>query len=312
MRRISGVVVGCLQVMFLCGCAGDEPTRRVPTPVPGVVEVTIETMDFQMPDSIPTGWTTFRVDNRSAMTHFGVVERMPEGYGLREQQDQIAPVFQQGMDLIIEGDMDGALAKFGELPEWFGRIVFLGGPGLVAPQTVTETTVFLEPGTYLLECYVKTDGIFHSYNPNPALDGMVAQFTVTDHASGAPEPVPNLEITIGSESGLRVAGEPGAGRHTFAVHYEDQVLHEHFLGHDVHLVRLAPETDLDGLIAWMNWSLPAGLQTPAPAVFLGGVNELPAGAIGYFTATLEPGDYAFIAEVPAADEKGMFHPFTVD
>jgi hypothetical protein len=277
-----------------------------------VVEVTIETMDFQMPDTVPSGWTTFRTDNRSAMTHLGVVERMPEGYGLREQQDEIAPVFQEGMDLIIAGDMDGALAKFGELPEWFGRIVFLGGPGLMAPGQVTETMVFLEPGTYLLECYVKTDGIFHSYNPNPAMDGMVAQFTVTDDQSGAPEPVPMVEISIGSEGGISVVGEPTAGQHTIAVHFEDQVLHEHFLGHDVHLVRLTPETDIDALVDWMNWALPAGLQTPAPAhFFLGGINELPAGETGYFSATLLPGDYAFIAEVPSADEKGMLHRFKV-
>lgn len=276
-----------------------------------MVDVTIETMDFQMSSSIPSGWTTFRTSNRSAMTHLGVVERMPEGYGLREQQDEVAPVFQEGMDLIISGDMDGALAKFGELPEWFGQIVFLGGPGLIAPGEITETTVFLEPGTYLLECYVKTDGIFHSYNPSPAMDGMVAQFAVTEEPSGAPEPVPTLEISISSVGGMKVVGEPSAGPHTVAVHFEDQVLHEHFLGHDVHLVRLTPETDIEALVDWMNWALPAGLQTPAPAKFLGGINELPAGSTGYFRVELEPGDYAFIAEVPAADEKGMFHRFTV-
>ena len=309
MRKTSAVIVGCLLQLLLFGCEIEEPKSS--THVAGVVDVTIETMDFQMPDSIPSGWTTFRTVNMSAMTHLGVVERMPEGYGLREQQDQVAPVFQEGMNLIIAGDMEGALAKFGELPEWFGQIVFHGGPGLMAPGTVTDTTVFLDPGTYLLECYVKTDGIFHSYNPNPAMDGMVAQFTVTDGPNGAPEPVPTLEITIGSGIGMSVVGEPSAGPHTIAVHFEDQVLHEHFLGHDVHLVELTPETDLGALIAWMNWSLPAGLQTPAPARFLGGVNELPAGETGYFSATFEPGDYAFVAEVPSADEKGMFYRFTV-
>jgi hypothetical protein len=120
-----------------------------------------------------------------------------------------------------------------------------------------------------------------------------------------------LEINIGSEGGMKVAGEPSAGPQTVAVNFEDQLVHEHFLGHDVHLVRLTPETDIENLIAWMNWSLPAGLQTPAPAEFLGGVNELPAGVTGYFKVNLEPGDYAFIAEVPAADEKGMFQRFTV-
>lgn len=307
----TGVVAGCSLMILLNGCTGEKLVATGSIPEPGVVEVTIETMDFQMPDSILSGWTTFRTNNKSAMTHLGVIERMPEGYGLREQQDQIAPVFQEGMDLIVAGDMDGALAKFGELPEWFGQIVFLGGPGLMAPGKMTETTVYLEPGTYLLECYVKTDGIFHSYNPSPGLDGMVAQFTVTDEPNGAPEPVPTVEISVNGEGGFRVVGEPGAGPNTVAVLFEDQKLHEHFLGHDVHLVRLAPETDVEALVDWMNWALPAGLQTPAPAQFLGGVNEMPAGFTGYFAVNLEPGDYALIAEVPAADEKGMLHRFTV-
>ena len=111
---------------------------------------------------------------------------------------------------------------------------------------------------------------------------------------------------------MKVVGEPSAGPQTVAVHFEDQVLHEHFLGHDVHLARVAPETDIEVLVAWMNWALPAGLQTPAPAKFFGGINELPAGNTGYFSANLEPGEYAFIAEVPAADEKGMLHRFTVN
>lgn len=309
--KIFWVAVSCAVQLALVGCAGEEPTSSEPMQAPNTVDVTIQTMDFQMPESIPMGWTTFRVTNNSAMTHMGVIERMPEGYGLREQQDEVAPVFQQGMDLIIEGDMEAAMAKFGEIPEWFGEIEFLGGPGLMAPGEVTETTVLMEPGTYLLECYVKTDGRFHSYNPSPGIDGMVAQFRVTDEPNGAPEPSPTIGVTIDSENGMTVIGEGSAGPQTISVHFADQQRYENFAGHDVHLVRLTPETDEDALIAWMNWTLPAGLQTPAPARFLGGAQELPAGRTEYFTADLKPGDYAFIAEVPEADEKGMYRRFTV-
>jgi hypothetical protein len=299
-------------LFLLAGCSGSDPVEPEQATPPGLVEVTIESMDFIMPEEIPHGWTTFRTTNQSAMVHLGVVERMPAGYGLREQQDQIAPVFQDGMNLLIEGNTDGAMAKFGELPEWFGEIVFTGGPGLLSPGQVTETSVYLEPGAYILECYVKTDGVFHSYNPDPNMDGMITQFTVTEEPSGAPEPTPTLEITIGSETGMEITGNPTEGNHTVAVHFKDQSVHEHFLGHDVHLVRLTPETDLAELVAWMNWSLPAGLQTPAPVEFLGGTNELPAGGTAFFTVSLEPGDYAWIAEVPAADQKGMLQVFSVE
>jgi hypothetical protein len=174
-----------------------------------------------------------------------------------------------------------------------------------------EASVFLEPGTYLLECYVKTDGIFHSYNPDPSSYGMVHQFTVTEEPSGAAEPTATLHITLSSERGIEVDGDPRAGEHTVAVFFEDQVVHENFVGHDVHLVRLAADSDLQQLATWMDWRQPDGLETPAPVEFLGGTHEMAAGETAYFNARLEPGDYAWIAEVASPDEKGMLKTFTV-
>ena len=38
---------------------------------------------------------------------------------------------------------------------------------------------------------------------------------------------------------------------------------------------------------------------------------MPAGATGYMIVTLEPGRYAWLAEVPGPDRKGMLHTFVV-
>jgi hypothetical protein len=171
--------------------------------------------------------------------------------------------------------------------------------------------MFLEPGTYLLECYVKTDGIFHSYNPNSDAYGMVHAITVTEETSEAAAPDPDIEITLSSERGIEVEGDVKPGDRTVAVHFADQTTHEHFLGHDVHLVRLEEDTDIEALATWMDWTQPTGLETPAPATFIGGLHEMPAGETGYFTATLAPGRYAWIAEVPHPAEKGMLKTFTV-
>lgn len=276
-----------------------------------VVEVTAVGLDLEAPDEIPSGWTTLRLNNASAMIHFAVLQRLPDGVGLEEQQKQVAPVFQKGMDHLNEGDADAAMAAFDQLPAWFGEIVFMGGPGLIAPQRTAQTTVFLEPGTYLLECYVKTGGIFHSYNPNPDTYGMVHEITVTEDANGASAPEADIEITLSSERGIEVEGDVQPGDRTVAVHFADQTPHEHFLGHDVHLVRLEEGTDIESLATWMDWTQPTGLETPAPATFIGGLHEMPAGETGYFTATLTPGRYAWIAEVPNPDEKGMLQPFAV-
>ena len=293
------------------GCEPADEAAVETAPEPNVVDVVARGLTFEMPDRIPAGWTTFRLVNSSEMTHFAVVERMPEGVGLVEQQTEVAPIFQDGMNLLNEGDADAAMAAFGELPAWFGEIEFLGGPGLTSAGETSQATVYLEPGTYLMECYVKTDGVFHSYNPSPDVYGMVYEFTVTEDTTSAVAPTPTLALTLSAENGIEVDGDITPGRHTVAVQFADQQAHENFVGHDVHLVRLEEDTDLAELQTWMDWTQPTGLETPAPAVFLGGLNEMPAGATGYFTVDLAPGRYAWIAEVPNAEEKGLMQVFTV-
>jgi hypothetical protein len=245
------------------------------------------------------------------MVHFVLVEKLPDGEGIESQQAEVAPVFQAGMDLLNAGEVEAAMAKFGELPAWFGEVVFLGGPGLTAGGRTSQATVFLEPGTYLLECYVKTSGIFHSYNPDPDVYGMVHQLTVTADTSEQSEPTPTLRLEISSMDGITMDATPMPGTHTVAVHFADQTVHENFVGHDVHLARLPDGIDVNQLADWMDWTQPNGLETPAPVEFLGGINEMPAGTTGYFTVTLEPGTYAWIAEVPESQAKSMMQTFTV-
>lgn len=272
---------------------------------PNIVDVTSTGMNFHLPAEIPSGWTTFRYRNETGFTHFLILERMPEGRTVEDARAEVVPVFQEGMDLIIEGKFDEALAAFGGLPAWYAQVVMVGGPGLTAPGRVSETTVHLEPGTYVVECYVKSpDGTFHS------AVGMLAGLTVTAAASGAEPPEPTLNVTLSNE-GISVDGKLRPGRHTIEVHMEEQTVHEHFLGHDVHLVQLEEDTDLDALADWMNWSAPAGLTTAAPATFLGGSQEMPAGQTAYFTAVLRPGRYALISEIPDPDTKNFMKIFTI-
>lgn len=288
-----------------------EAAAQADAPPTGVVEVVARGLTFEAPDTVAPGWTTFRLLNESPMVHFAVIERMPDGRGVAEQQAEVAPPFQQGMDLIAEGDADAAMAAFGELPEWFGEVEFLGGPGLTAPGVTSEATVRLEPGTYLIECYVKTDGIFHSFNPDPDVVGMVHEFTVTGEPTDAAEPEADHEVVISSGSGFDLTGTPTTGANTFRVSFADQTTYANFVGHDVHVVRLDAGDTVEEIGAWMNWSAPDGLNTPAPATFVGGLNDMGAGGVGYFTVSLEPGTYALVAEVPDPMGKGMFVTFEV-
>ncbi len=308
-------------MIWLAACGSEAPpTLPSPEPTtltsavspPAVVEIVARGLSFEAPAEVPSGWNTFRFRNESGMVHFALIERLPEGIGIAEQQAEVAPLFQQGMDLLNAGDTDAGMAKFGELPEWFGGIVFVGGPGFTSPGQTSEATIHLEPGTYLIECYVKTGGVFHSYNPAPDAYGMVHEFTVTGDDLPTEPPAADLRLTLSSEHGIEIAGEPSAGTQVVAVVFEDQRVYENFVGHDVHLVRLADDTDLDALAAWMDWRAPEGLETPAPAEFLGGINEMPAGATAYLRIDLAPGRYAWISEVPDAGEKGLLKTFTVN
>lgn len=304
-RHVRYVLLTLIAMTLILGAASAQDDDA------HVVSLSAVGLDFLGPSEVAPGWTTFRFANASDMTHFAVVQRLPEGIGMKDHQAEVAPVFQEGMDLLAAGEVEAALEAFGALPAWFGEVVFLGGPGLLGPYAVADATVFLEPGTYMIECYVKSDGIFHSYDPEPNQFGMVYEFVVTGTPTDAPEPTADIEISVSSETGYSVSGDVGAGERTVAVTFEDQIVHENFVGHDVHLVRLDDGADLEALEAWMNWSMPGGLDTPAPATFVGGLNEMPAGSTGYFTVTLEPGSYAWIAEVPEADAKGMLVRFEV-
>lgn len=275
-----------------------------------VVEVQTEHMNFIMPDEILSGWTTFRYHNESHKTHFFLLEKMPvfEGdqKGIEAYKEQIAPVFQDAMDLINEGKITEGFAEFNRLPAWASQVVYTGGMGLVAPGETAQTTLHLDPGLYVMECYVKTNGRFHS------VDGMVKEITVTEESSYASPPKkPTLYMTISSEGGIEIEGKLRPGLHTIAVNFKDQVVHENALGHDVHLVKLDRDTNLEGLEGWMNWINPQGLETPAPATFLGGVQEMPAGNTAYLHMVLKPGRYAWISEVPNPSSKGMLRTFTI-
>ena len=179
----------------------------------------------------------------------------------------------------------------------------MGGAGLTAIGKSSETTIKLDPGSYVMECYLKTkEGKFHGEL------GMIRPVTVTKEVSKMVEPKDaDIEINL-SNLKLEVNGNLSSGEHTVAVHFNEQPAIG--LGNDVHLVRLNDNTDLNKVIEWMDWMNIDGLRTPAPAEFLGGTQEMPAGNTSYFNVELTPGRYAWISEINA--DKGMVKEFRIE
>lgn len=276
---------------------------------------------------LQAGWTTFRFHNQADVTHFMVLQKLPEVAGevtRDEYIEQVSKPAQEFLDLLFAGERGKAFTKLGELPSWLVNPgpTTMGGPGLTAGGRTSVTTLKLTPGRYVAECYVRGEdsNVQHSAN------GMVEVFTVSEQASGAPEPSADVEVEINTaeEGGIRVTSgqlpsSPGGGApalrpgaQTVAVHFEGQT-DEYFLlsGHDVHLVGLDENADLSGLNSWMYWVTPEGMRSPTPTgtTFLGGTQQMPEGQTAYVTTVLPADRYGLIAEVPDPRGKGMLETF---
>jgi len=314
-------------LLLLHGCseerkpAGDDAARQelpavtpvpAPEPQPHVVEIRAVGKTFQGPSEIPSGWTTFRFVNASGMIHFAMIDVPPEGITTQEMSDTVMEYFQEAMDGMNAGDEEAVNAAFAKFPEWISELGRMGGPGLLSPGRTGQTTVYLEPGRYMLECYVKSDGIFHTTSPGRGQLGMVMDLTVTAEQNQAPEPEPAATLAIRNSGFELVSGELRAGTNTVRVDFVEQQALPSFVSNDVHLMRADDADSIAQADAWLDWRTKNGLEDPSPVTFLGGVNDLPAGKHAYFTVDLEPGDYAFIAEMPGPRAAGFVLPFSID
>ena len=273
-----------------------------------VVEVLTTNMEFQMSDTISSVWNTFRYINQSPQTHFFTIEKYPDGKTMEDVETLVIPYFDNGMKLLNEGKQEEGFAEFGKLPEWYGEVKILGGVALVSPGITAETSFYLAPGHYFIECYVKmSNGVFH------ASMGMFSEFHVSEEDSGNKEIKADYAIDISSIDGIVFDKNITSGDNTFSVYFKDQIIHENFAGHDINLGKLSETADIAVIDKWMNWVDPKGLIEPAPkgVTFLGGVNNMAAGEKGYFKVNLEPGKYILISEVPNAMSKKMLITFEV-
>lgn len=275
----------------------------------GQVNISTKSMEFFVADTLYSGWNNLIYENQSQEVHFVMMDLYPEGITIENTKAELLPPFDDGMRLIMENKMDSAMIAFGKIPDWYQQVKFLGGTGLVSPKHTVQSTIHLEPGRYIMECYVKMfNGEWHTSH------GMLKEIIVMNESTELNPPAPTANIDISSTDGIILKDSLSSGNHIFQTNFIDQKVYENFVGHDVNLVRYENTASLDSLILWMNWVNPKGLITPAPEgfTFLGGMNNLPAGSKGFFEAALTPGNYVLISEVPAAEEKKLFYQFSIN
>lgn len=291
-----------LTVLALLLPLAEVAAQAGPSDAPRVVEVTGFNYAFQAPDTIPSGWTTFRFHNQGAELHVFDLLRLPDDqtYGDLRQQffpaaDSIIRAF--GADRIDAKEARFALAR--ARPAWMEEMEVGQGVGLTSSGRTAETTLRLEPGIYYMKCFVFTEDRLVHWGL-----GMRRPLVVTEGPSRGSPPEADITVTL-TEYSIRMDGGVSRGETTFAIRFGDRRDAGESPYQDIHLARLEEKTTVDRVVRWAAGPFAA----PPPATFLGGAHAAPAGETQYVTAELTPGRYAWISDASARKE--MVHAFTV-
>jgi len=306
MKFSKHFIVAITLTLTLTSCKSDKKVQPIISDVAEsstntIIEVVAKDFTFTVADSIPSGWSTFRMKNTGMMDHFFLLTKLPDSLTLDDYLRDVAGAFGVAWEALKENkSKEEAFKLLGEnLPEWYANAKAMGGTGLISGGETAINTLNLTPGYYVMECYVKTEnGQFHTEL------GMINPLIVTSEVTSNNPPDTNVEITLRNDA-MTFSGEIVEGINTFAVHFEEQP--DFGLGNDVHIIRVTDSTNMDVVTQWMDWSNIKGLTSPGPAIFVGGTQEMPVGYTSYFKCDLAKGDYAFVAETPI----GRFKKFTV-
>lgn len=301
-----------LVVAILGLAASGGETQETITPNENVLNLRVEGLKFVGSGEIESGWTTIRIDNTGGMTHHALVYRLPDRITPEMLDEQVVRPIQASLTATIEGDPQKAAAIAATIPAWVGELVWMGGPGMMSDGVTGEASMYLEPGNYVVECYVKSNGVQHNYNPVPGELGMVFPLTVLPENGGMEEPEANVTLEL-ANGGYKIAdGSFRAGKNIMRARFVEQQAYNDFVGHDAHVFRIEADTDIEAAARWPDFFPADGQQTPAPAKFVGGIHDMPQGTTGYFALELEPGEYGITAEIPDAMGKGFFQRFSVE
>lgn len=293
------IILLSIFILLLSGCSNNTDKNG-----PNVVEIVAKEYAFESPEKIPAGWTRFRMVNEGNEEHFMLINPLSEGVSIdaiREGGRFIQGLHNQyDKDLITKEDIYDSLSTAFGKPN--SEVNYNGGPGFVSMGHTTEATTYLEPGRYVIECYIRApNGVQHN------VLGMMTLLEVTESAAEFQAPVADKIIVL-TKNELTSDENFKAGTYTFEVEFRDHP--SGYIGNDVHLIRIDENIAMDNIAKWMDVFEKDGLVSPAPVEFLGGTQERTKGEVAYFTVNLKPGEYAWVAELDYADKK--WKRFTVN
>ena len=281
--------------------AGEQRTEDANAPP--VVEVMAVDYAFAAPDTVRSGWTTVRMTNEGEEHHLFLLAQLPEDISYADFQNEVVVPWDSIRSLVRAESVDPSAARTALkrlIPDWYpGGLTPMGGVSLTAPGRTATTTLHLEPGTYVMECYLRTaDRQFH------LMRGMARRLVVTPDSTSASPPDADLSLSL-SKGQIQADSTVASGQSTIAVDFGEKGTLG-LVGHHLHLARLDEETSTRDLARWMKWDP----IMPAPVEFLGGPQSMLAGHTAYMHVDLSQGRYAWVLGNPP--KEGSVQPFTVE
>lgn len=285
-RRVHRALAFAGTLGGLTACQSADRPRSAARTDNAIVTLIATDYDFQTPDTLPAGWTTFHLVNNGGQPHMAQLIQLQSGMMLEDFLKAYTEAFRTS----------------GPRPEWARR---LGGPTVTAPQDTGNATLFLEPGNYVWIClYNIPDGI-----PHVVGHGMAQPFLV-EAASGARSPSPPAADIVMrlTEYAFTLSAPLTAGRHTI------RVTNAGAESHEVGVLKLARGKTLSDFQAWMQQPGEGALENTARIA--GGVTSLAPNADAYFEVDITPGEYVLLCLVTAPDgrshvEHGMIQQIGV-
>jgi hypothetical protein len=238
------------------------PTRNFAPPV-----VTVHAKDFAFtaPKTIKSGTSTWRLVNDGKELHHLTVIRLDKGKTAK--------------------DFMAFMKKPNGPPTWMTDV---GGPNAAVPGGTTEATMTLEPGNYVLVCFIPSAGkpVLH------VMKGMIGELTVLPEKSDASPPVADATVRLDDYT-FTISKPLTPGHHVV------NVVNDAAQSHELVLVELAPGKTI---AAFVDWAEKEMMKGPPPGRPVGGISGMAKGRSGSFPVDLKAGNYGMICFVPDAKD----------
>lgn len=236
---------------MLVGCSKAGQPSAGTGPASNTVRVEATEYSFSLPDQATGGVVTLQLANVGSVVHEFAFGRIDAGKTL----DDLKAALDSGKD-----------------PSNFPWAHDLAGVSALSPgKEVDVTRSLADPGTYAFFCFIpNADGVSH-YKL-----GMIASFTLAGTSNAS---LPKADATItATDDGFQV---PALTAGTTTVELRNAGKKEH----EFQLFSFEPGKGFKDIDRWIR----SGQVGPAPVVFPGGIQSIPAGTSVFEELTLESG-----------------------